>query len=405
MRPIFAVLACVATASSAMISGCGDRPNETSALPVGAATPGAGGDSSTVRRNLTLSAEVIEHGAIRWVPVASRDFAGVIEVPGQLVANEDHTLRLGAPAMGRVVTVPVQVGDRVEINQSLVTLQSAEAGAARADNNKALADLNARRAAAAYARAARDRAERLLVVKAISRQELERAVADEELAKADVARAEAEAARAVALLGQLGVESDGRMVVRASIAGVVLNRDAIPGAVVQAGMPLVTVSDLSTLWLDIAVADRSSSALRRGARVRFIVSMFPSDTFSARVIGVGGALDPATRTLPVRALVENFRGALRAQTFVTVWFEGGERLKSVAVPESAVMLLNGKPVVFVAHPDPNGGARVERREVAIGGTVGGLVQVLSGVLPGDLVVTSGAFAVKAEFSRSKMAGS
>jgi membrane fusion protein, heavy metal efflux system len=75
----------------------------------------------------------------------------------------------------------------------------------------------------------------------------------------------------------------------------------------------------------------------------------------------------------------------------------------LAVPDAAVQLLDERPVVFVARPDATGGARFERRDVAIGARAGGLTQIVGGLQPEDLVVTGGAFAVKSEFSRSKMA--
>jgi len=194
------------------------------------------------------------------------------------------------------------------------------------------------------------------------------------------------------------------MVIRAPLTGVVFGRDAVPGAVVEAGAPLGSVSNPSTLWLDIAATDRAASGLKVGGRVRFAVPAFPADTFSARLVSVGGALDPETRTVPVRALVQNTGNRLRAQMFTTVWLEGieGGSATSIAVPESAVMLLDERPVVFVAHPGADGTARFERRDVETGGAVGGLVRILRGVTAGELVVTEGAFALKSEFSSSKM---
>jgi len=75
----------------------------------------------------------------------------------------------------------------------------------------------------------------------------------------------------------------------------------------------------------------------------------------------------------------------------------------VAVPAAAVQLLDEAPVVFVAHPDGKGGARFERRAVEIGANVGATTHVVRGLAAGEVVVTEGAFAVKSEFARSKMA--
>jgi cobalt-zinc-cadmium efflux system membrane fusion protein len=397
--PAIALTACLT-----VLAACGGGPQGATS-EAGAAPDSA--DSATARSatSVTFTAAQVEHGGVRWGSVTASEVAGVIELPGQLVPNEDRTARLGAPAQGRVVTVHVRPGERVSRGQALVTLQSQAASAAMADYDKATAELASRRAAATYARTAKERADRLLAIKAGSRQEAERAAADDELARAALAQAEAEVARARAGVTQLGATSaSGAMVLRSPIAGVVLSRDAVPGAVAEAGAPLVTVSDPGTLWLEVAASDRVASAVGAGTRVRFAVPGFPADTFEARVQSVGGALDTATRTVPVRAVVANPEGRLRAAMFATTWIEGGERQPAVLVPADAVQLLDNRPVVFVAHAgEAGGGVRFERRDVEVGATVGGQTQVLAGLQPGDTVVVAGAFAVKSEFARSKMA--
>ncbi len=402
MRSTIGISLGLATLASVLVTSCGTTKDSTAGA-AGADRAVGGGDTAT-RRELTLSADAIQHGAVRWAPVAQRSLGSAVEVPGQLVANEDRTTRLGAPAEARVLAVHVQAGDRVRAGQPLVTLESGAATTARADHNKALAELTARKAAATYAHAAHERADRLLVVKAIPRQDVERAAADDELATSDVVRAEAEVTRTRAQLEHLGVGRDGSMVMRSPIAGVVLSRDARPGTVVQPGAPLVAVSDPGTLWLDVSAGDRAGSALRSGSRLRFAVPAYPADTFFARIVSVGGALDSATRTIPVRGVVDNMRGRLRPQMFATVWLDGGNAQQSLAVPEGAVMLLDERSVVFIARPEQNGTVHFERRNVTTGGTSGGMVHVLTGLAPGELVVTEGAFAVKSEFSRSQMAG-
>ncbi|MEP7344046.1 MAG: efflux RND transporter periplasmic adaptor subunit [Gemmatimonadaceae bacterium] len=384
-----------------IVSACGRTTGDVGDAKAAASAGSI--DSLRAASAVLFSAEQVRHGGVRWESAESTHMAATVEVPGQLVSNGDRTARLSAPAQGRVITVHVRLGERVARGQALVTLQSQEASAARADYSKALAESNSRRAAASFARGARERAERLLAAKAIARQEVERAVADDELAQSAVAQAEAEVERARSTLDQLGVSSTtGAMILRAPLAGIVLSREAAPGSVVDPGTPLVTVSEPATLWLEIAATDRVATALRPGARVRFNVPTFPSDTFQARVQSVGGALDPTTRTLLVRALVQNDARTLRPEMFATVWIEGGAMQAGIVVPDSAVQLLDQKPVVFVAQPDGKGGARLERRDVEIGAKIGGRTQIVRGLKAGDLVVVGGAFAVKSEFSRAKM---
>ena len=385
----------------AVFVGCGGGTGTKPAAP--------GSTDSTAftlkdSRSITLTAAQVQHGGLRWQKAETSDVASAIELPGQLVPNEDRTARLGAPSEGRIVTVHVRPGETVAAGQTLVTMQSQAASAATADVAKATASLASRRAAATYARTAKERADRLLAIKAGSRQEAERAGADDELARAELAQANAELVRARAAAQQLGASAaSGAMILRSPIAGVVLSRDASPGAVVAAGAPLVTVADARTLWLEIAASDRAAGSLRAGAGVRFTVPAFAADTFEARVQSIGGALDTGTRTVPVRALVQNTTGRLRPAMFATTWIESGTRRQAVLLPEGAVQLLENRPVIFVAMPDGKGGARIERRDIEVGATADGRTQVFGGLRPDDLVVIAGAFAVKSEFARSKMA--
>jgi cobalt-zinc-cadmium efflux system membrane fusion protein len=326
-----------------------------------------------------------------------------VTVPGQLVPNEDRTSRLGAPARGRVLAVRVQPGDRVSRGQLLVTLQSPEAGMAQSDVAKAAAEVTSRRAQAQYARSARERADRLLALKAIPRQDYERAVADDEAARAALAQAEAELRRARSTAEQLGAaaSASGEIALRSPLAGVVLARTGVPGSVVEAGSPLVVVTDPSSLWLQVNAPEKFASLFRQGGRLRFTVPAYPADTFSARVDAVGAGLDPATRTLTVRGVVPS-SGKLKAEMLATVVVEGAGSAPAVLLPDDAVQLLDGNTVVFVAKPNGTGGAQLEARSVMVGSRAGGRVAVTRGLSAGEVVVTQGAFAIKAQLAKGSM---
>jgi cobalt-zinc-cadmium efflux system membrane fusion protein len=352
-------------------------------------------------KDVVMSRDQIAHARIRWEVVAASTATEAVEVPGQLAPNEDRTARLGSPARARVVTVHVHMGDRVRLNQPLVTLASEQAATARAEYTKAVAELSAHRVAERYARTALGRAERLLALKAISQQDVEKARVEEEVAESRRAQAEAEVERARATLSQLGVSEGGEMIVRAPLAGIVLTRDAVPGSVVDAGEALLMITDPATLWLDIAATERVAPALRTGGIVTFMVPELAPRRFEAVIENVGGALDPATRTLPVHAVVRNDSGALRPAMFATVLLPIGDARSGVSVPEGAMQLLEQRPVVFVAIPSADGGARFERRDVEVGARAPGEVQILRGLSAGEIVVVDGAFAVKAAFARAR----
>jgi cobalt-zinc-cadmium efflux system membrane fusion protein len=391
---VAALATLVVSLGLASAAGCRERQIDSTA----AGAPDGRGAATHV---LALSAEQIRHGAVRWAAVEPVTLASSVETTGQLVPDDDRTARLGAPARGRVITIHVNVGDHVTAGQALVTIQSQDAATALADDSKAEAELNSRQAAANFARTAHERAVRLLELKAGARQEVERARTDAELAQAALSQAQAEVERTQAILTQLGVSAMGELVLRTPIAGVVLKREAVPGSVVDAGTPLITVTDPSTLWLQAAATESLAATFRTGADIHFTVSAFPGERFDARVQNVGAGLDPATRTLLVRAMVRNPSRRLRPEMFATVWIGDGNVHSAFLVPEGAIQLLDERPVVFVSKPS-SGTTQFERRDVEIGARSDGKAEIVKGLHAGDLVVTDGAFAVKSEFARSKI---
>ncbi len=364
----------------------GGKPAQSQSADTGMADmPGMGAAT-----DVTLTAAQVAHGGVQWEPVATSTVASVATVPGQVIPNEDRTARLGATVRGRVIAVRVRPGDRVSTGRVLVTLQSPEAGMAQSDVDKA-------RAQASYARSARERAERLLALKAIPQQDNDRAIADDELASAELRRAQSVAE-------QIGASASatGEIAIRSPLNGVVLARTAVPGAVIEAGAPLVVVTDPSTLWLSIDAPENLASLFRVGAQLRFTVPAYPADTFLARIDAVGAGLDPSTRTLPIRAVIRNRGDRLKPEMLASVSAQAGGAISAPSVPEDAVQLLDGKSVVFVAHPDSTGGAHFVPRTVQLGARSGGRIAITQGLAAGDLVVMRGALAIKAQIKKGAM---
>lgn len=398
----------------------GDKPAMANMPGMSDTLPPSSSDSVAA---VTLSSVQVRHGGIRWEPATANASAGGIDarpgsgvaVPGQLSPDEDRTARLGAPARGRVLTVRVSPGDRIAAGQTLVTLESPDAAAAQSDLSKAAAGVTAKGAQASYASSARKRAERLLALKAIPRQEYERAIADDELAQAELTQAEAELRRARMTAAALGASdaAEGDIALRAPRSGVVLERLALPGTVVEAGTPLVVVTDPSVLWLIMDAPETLIGSLRVGAGLRFTVPAYPADTFTARVTAVGAGLDPDKRTLPVRAIVANASGKLKSAMLAAVEVPlsagaGGTRGSIpgdsgwVVLPADAVQLLRGVATVFVAVPDGKGGAHFSGRAVVVGARSAGRATITHGVVSGELIVVEGAFAVKSAIEKGRM---
>jgi cobalt-zinc-cadmium efflux system membrane fusion protein len=192
------------------------------------------------------------------------------------------------------------------------------------------------------------------------------------------------------------------MVLRSPLSGVVLSRDAQPGAVVGAGTQLVSVTDPTSLWLQVNAPEKLASLFRVGGVLHFTVPAYPADKFDARVTAVGAALAADSRTLLVRAIVLNGNQKLKPEMLASVSVEGEGRTTVPVVPEDAIQLLDGRPTVFIAKPNNLGGATFVRRAVEIGTRTGSTVAVTRGLGAGELVVTLGAYSVKAELQKRSM---
>lgn len=368
-----------------------------------APTVAAGTAGAASMDTMTLSQTQIQHGNVQWSRAsAGRDTRSTV-LPGQIVPNEDLTARLGAPASGRIVDVRVRPGERIARGQLLVTIQSPEAIAAQANVAKARAGVTALTARAAYADAARKRAERLLAISAIPRQDYDRAIADDEEVHASLDQARSELQRAETTARQLGASDQsaaGQFLIRSPIAGVVLSRSAVPGAVVDAGAPLVAITTPSQLWMSIAAPEQFAALFRIGAPLRFTVPAYPADTFTARVDAVGAGLDPETRTLAVRGTVQNRGERLKPAMLASVLVQMVEPTPVALVPQDAVQIVDGSPTVFLAEPNGTGGVRLARRTVQVGSRTGDRITVTRGLRPGDTIVTGGTIAVVAEFRKA-----
>ncbi len=182
--------------------------------------------------------------------------------------------------------------------------------------------------------------------------------------------------------------------------GTVLEVRARVGDYVSTGAPLYTLTDLSRLWALFDTYERDLSAINVGDPVTFSVASLPDQTFRARVTFIDPLLDAGTRTASVRAEVINSRGRLKPEMFITGTIATAARRKvpdadrQLTVPATAVLWTGERSVVYVALSDREV-PTYEFREVVLGDRSGSEYGVVSGLAPGEAVVTNGAFSIDA----------
>lgn len=346
---------------------------------------------------VTLPLDAVQRAGIKTSTVTSRALSGSLVVPGTVSSNAYRETRVSALVGGIAREVRAELGAAARRGDTLAIIFSPD-----------LADAQMRylsmRAMLQADHQKRLRTERLAEIGAASRQELEEIVAAHDARQTELAAA----GQRLLLLGltveQLAdlrnasqVVSD--VAVPAPVAGVVLTRAVNPGQVITAGQDLFTVADLSTVWVIGDVYEKDLRDVRVGTEASVRLPDSPGAALPGRIAYIDPRVDPATRTAKVRVEVPNRRGALKLGMYVTLDFRTGFDERVAIVPRSALQTVNGRSVVYVPIPDEEG--RFVERAVTTGAIAGDTVQVLSGVKPGDQVVSEGSFFLRAEAARTR----
>jgi cobalt-zinc-cadmium efflux system membrane fusion protein len=362
----------------------------------GPSAPSSSPAAEGAGRDLRLPAHAGRHNRIETTKVARVKLARDVEVVGSVGYDSDHFAQVGPLIAGRIVTLRVGVGAQVKTGQTLAELESAEVGQAEA------AYLTAR--ATSIAAQANLRRERELAASHVS------AARDREVAEAQAVSEQAQLAAAIQRLRTLGLRPEdirelersggrpGRVPLLSPIDGTVVTREVSLGQAVQPASDAFKVANLSHLWVLLDLFEKDLPYVHVDQKAVLRTEVYPGKNFPARVAYVGQAIDEKTRTAPVRIEFDNTDGLFRPGQFVTATLHGDPSralAEVLAVPRSAVLTVEGKPLLFVA----NGQGGFVRRSVELGVSGGGLVEIRAGVQPGEPVATDGGFLLKSELLR------
>ena len=356
---------CLAIALAAALAGCSKKAEEKAPAPA----------------RVEKDAVIFERSSpqIASLPTAlavpRRDT--VVRFSGRLVWNEDRTVRVFSPYAGRVVSIAARPGERVSPGQTLAVLAAPELGLVQSEARKAEQD---------YA----------LAQKNLARvQELHEAgvtpAKDLQAAQADFARSAAERSRTqekLKLYGKGAEIVDQRLELRTPIAGVVVERNINPGQELrpdaQADRPLFVVSDPTRLWFVLDVAEKDLRDVRTGDRVQLASASLGEDRVEGRVAYIADGVDPQTRTVKVRGIVEKSDPRLKAEMFVNAELRVPSA-SGLLVPARAVYLRGEQYFAFVDAGD----GRYVRRALKVGPATDGQQVVFEGLAPDEKVVVDG----------------
>lgn len=367
MRPLAA--ACLA---AALLSLAGCSP----------ATPDANSHASEPR-NVTLTAA--QQTSIHLLTVAPATYRTSLTTTAVVDFDHDRSTPVLAPFSGPVTRVLVSLGDHVAAGQALAMVSSPDFTTAVGAYRKALIT-----ASAADAVASNDRF--LYAHQAISQREN---------ADAQAAAVSADADRTAGLQGLLALHVDPKTiaalragkplaleegVIRAPIAGTVVEKSIGPGQTLAAGTsPCFTIADTSRMWVMAQMFGTEVGNVHVGDDVT-VDTGDGGAPLRGKVTNVGPVVDPDTRSVTARVQVANPDGVLKQQMFVQVHIQSGQASQGVLLPVSAVLRNDENlPFVYVLAADGS----YARRPVTLGARVDDRYVIPQGLHAGDRVVVDG----------------
>jgi len=377
-----------------VLAGCGQRD-----VPAAASTPAAPIKNLNVIRIPMDSPQMKQ---IRIEPVQQADIPSEeLVAPGRVAMNPNRVSRVLPPVGGRVLKVLVKLGDHVEQGQPLLEMESPDGDAAVSAYLQAQSTERQTKAAFQKAEGDLQRTTDLYEHKAVAEKDLLQARNDVATAKSgyEIAQAVREQTwRKLQLLELKPTEFHQAVRVRAPLTGQVLEINVAPGEYRAAisfhtdtTAPLMTIADLSTVWVSSDVPEPFIQLIHIGEAVAITLVAFPEQTLAGRVARIGDVLDAQTRTLKVHVELPNPVGRFRPEMYGTIRHAGPSRPSSV-VPVTALIQEYGRSVVFVERRP----GQFERREVTPGVRTGGLVSVPQGLAPDERVVVDGAILLKGQ---------
>jgi len=337
--------------------------------------------SESQARLFTVPQDQMAH--VQVMPVQAIKLPRVLRLTGAVAYNSFETTPVITQIGGPVARILVSPGEVVSPGQPMLYVSSPDYAQLRTNFVKA-------RDAYQLALRSYARCEELYKVGA-------RALADLEQAESTRNEAQADLQAADQALKVLGLDSEKvltapvspEIAVFAPINGVVVERLASPGQVLQAGATQVfTISNMKTVWVLANVYEHDLGLVHLGDAVEIQTDAYAAK-FHGEISFISPALDATSRTLQVRIVTDNPEGKLKKDQYVTATVEAGVIANALTVPDAAVLrTAENEPFVYVVE-DPAKPSQFGQRLVSVGESQGGKTQILSGLRPGENVAADG----------------
>jgi cobalt-zinc-cadmium efflux system membrane fusion protein len=362
---------------------------------------------SRTNKEVVLSPEQQSSIAVETQLAQLSEEPNLLRVKGSIALADERTWRIGVRTVGSVVAVYKGLGDFVHKGEILARYHADEVRDSRALYRRAVSDLGRDKAVEMQAQRNRDRAARMLELKAGSPQQVEQAEQDLVTAHAEVRNAEIEVDRLRDLLeddlrvpaeprGQDEIEDDVPIIAQAD--GYILEKNVTPGKSVELSSVTFVIGDLSKVWMLASVPQEDFGKVRLGQSAAVILPGDPFRRVPGKITNLGQSLNPITRVMEVRIELDNRDNRFRPEMLANAEIPIAGRKPSILVPSDAVQQVGDQDVVFVQ----TGQGLFDVRAVKLGEAADGKTPILEGIRAGEPVVVRGSFILKSQLLKSTL---
>ena len=369
------------------------------------------------RRIQFASPEAVHKAGLKLGAVTQRPMAGIVTANAELRYDQTRVAQIAPRVSGIAWQIEKQIGDHVKRGEILAVIASTEVGRAKAEYLEAATLLDAKTKAFR-------RSEELLSKNVGNRASYEEAESERKqveirlfnarqallnlgLPVGDLESSRIPTDQAIQFLGlsdairsklDAKATTTNLIPVASPLDGVVTTCNVVAGEIVDSSKPLFIVADTTRLWVMVDVDLRESRRIATGQQLTFRPDGAPDEAVTGKVTWISTTVDDETRTLRVRADIENSDGQLKAMTFGKAEITFRETPDGIAVPNEAIQWEGCCYVVFVRLTDDI----FQTRKVRLGARDAVFSEVLVGVLPGEAVVTTGSHGLKSEILKSSL---
>lgn len=390
-------------ALSATGAGC---KREAERQPEQNAEPVAAPDGS-----IRLTPEQVKSNGIQTGAVSEQEIKSTFTAIGRVTARAGGEAQVFSPFAGRLVADPVKIpwigsfvrkGEVIaEVEQQLTAAEKAQISGAAAQFGATAAQLQTEidqaQREVAFHQTELERARKLYEGGLIPLMQLQAAEFNLKQAQTRLDGARRAKAQYEAAMSQQS-NTPTRAPIRAPISGTVVAADITAGQQTDPAKSLLTIVDLSSVWVEISIHESQLPEARRAARVTFTTPANPDRAHTGQIVAIGGAIDPANRSAMVIFSAPNPDSSLKVGMTAEARIPTEKRAQALLIPASAVLYEESQRLVFVER-EPG---VFERRQVTIGARQDNRIIVTSGLRVGEKVVSVGAQSLRSEMLKGQI---